>query len=118
MNRSDKKRAEREAKKLNNVYFYNEKQVNEIIAAKKEELNLEIIQKLFGVLMVSLQDEFGWFSSEKFGKKRIDRFITRFNENMSHIEAGDIKLADYDEWCEENNIKYEVKKMSEGAYNG
>ena len=115
MNRADRKREERESKKLNNTYFYNEKQVNEIMAAKKVELTQELVAKVFGVIMISMRDEFGWFSSEKHGTKRIHRFIDRFNENMTFVNNDETKLEDYNEWCEENNILYEVKRMSEGA---
>ena len=115
MTRAEIRREQREQMKSNKTYMYNEKQVDAIIAAKKEELKLDIIQELFGAMMVSLRDEFGWFSSEKHGKKRIDRFIDRFNENMQFIEDGETKLQDYNEWCEENNIRYQVRKMTKGA---
>lgn len=115
MNRADRKREERESKKLNNTYLYNEKQVNDIMASKKVELTQELVTKVFGVIMISMRDEFGWFSSEKHGTKRINRFIDRFNENMTFVNNDDTKLEDYNEWCRENNILYEVKRMSEGA---
>ncbi len=112
MNRAERKRAEREAEKEKKVYIYNEKQMNATLDEKKKYIKLEIIQELFGVMMVSLRDEFGWFSNKLHGKNRINRFITRFNENMAFIDAGETKLKDYNEWCEENNIRYEVRKMA------
>jgi hypothetical protein len=81
---------------------------------QRESMRLEIIQQLFGVVMVSLRDEFGWFQNEKYGVERINRFLDRFNENMEHEGEGNVALNDFNDWCKENNINYEVKKMAKG----
>lgn len=82
---------------------------------QREEMRLEIIQQIFGVVIVSLRDEFGWFQNEEHGIDRIHRFIDRFNENMDCENEGNVKLDDFNDWCKENNINYEVRKMAKGG---
>jgi hypothetical protein len=82
---------------------------------QRKQMRLEIIQQIFGVVIVSLRDEFGWFQNEEYGIDRIHRFIDRFNENMEYENEGNVKLDDFNEWCKENNINYEVKKMEKEA---
>lgn len=82
------------------------------IQNKREEMRLEIIQQLWGVIIVSLRDEFQFFKNEKHGVNRINRFIDRFNENMLCKEEQNIDLEDFNKWCEENNIKFQVREMT------
>jgi hypothetical protein len=82
---------------------------------QRAEMRLEIIQQIFGVVMVSLRDEFGWFQNQEHGIDRLHRFIDRFNENMSYENDGNVKLDDFNEWCKENNIQYQVRKMAKGG---
>lgn len=81
---------------------------------QREEMRLDIIRQLFGVVIVSLKDEFKIFQNEKYGSKRINRFIDRFNDNMLENEEGNVSLKDFEDWCKENNINYQVKKMAKG----
>jgi hypothetical protein len=116
MNRSERKREERAIKKQKNTYVFNEHAYQKELEKVRGEMNREIIRKLFGVIMVSLRDEFKWFRNEKYGQKRIDRFIDRFNDNMEAEEQGYTKLNDYNQWCEENGIMYEIKKIGEDSH--
>ena len=111
MNRAERKRQEREIAKQKNVYVFNEHDYRKKLATMKEDLKIDIVQQLWGVMLVSLRDEFGWFSNKNYGTKRINRFIDRFNENMGHIGEGNVALQDFNEWCQEEGIGYEVRKM-------
>ncbi len=82
---------------------------------QREQMRREIIREMFGVIMISLRDEFGWFKSEKHGTNRVHRFIDRFNENMEYNKEGIAKLKDFNDWCKENDIDYEVRKLSKGG---
>lgn len=113
LNRAERKRLEREQEKQKNVYVFNEYQYKQKIEELRNELKLDIIQQLWGSMIVSLRDEFGWFSG-KYGVKRIHRFIDRFNENMAHIDDGNVALDDFNKWCEDEGISYQVKKMAKG----
>ena len=67
-------------------------EVMRVLKREKEQMKVDIINQLFGLMLMSVHDEFGWFSSEKFGKKRIDRLVDRFNSNFDAIEKGYLKL--------------------------
>lgn len=114
MNRADRKRFEREQEKQKKVHVFNEYQYKQKIEELRNELKLDIIQQLWGSMIVSLRDEFGWFRG-KYGVKRIHRFIDRFNENMVHIDEGNVALDDFNKWCEDEGISYEVRKMANGG---
>lgn len=114
MNRVERKRAEREEEKQKKVYIFNEHQYKQKIEELRNELKLDIIQQLWGSMIVSLRDEFKMFSNERYGVRRIHRFIDRFNENMAHIDDGNVALNDFNKWCEEEGISYQVRKMAKG----
>lgn len=109
MSRSDLRRNQRELEKQKNVYVFNEHQYKQKIEELRNDLKLDIIQQLFGAIIISLHDEFG------FGPKCVNKFIDKFNSNMDCINNGNVSLDDFNNWCNENDIQYQVKKMVKEA---
>jgi hypothetical protein len=108
MTRVERKNQERIKKKQKKTHVVSDA----IYRQKMEDMKIEIIQELFGVVMVSLTQEFGWFSG-KFRTRRLDRFLDRFILNMDAHARGENTLEEFNRQCEEFGVKHEVKSMKE-----
>ena len=112
MTRTERKNQERAKKKETKTHVVSDAIYKQKMEDMKIDMKIDIIQELFGVVMVSLSQEFGWFAG-KYRTQRLGRFLDRFALNMEAHARGENTLADFDRACAEYGVKYEVKAMKE-----
>ena len=61
----------------------------------------EVTSNLIAAFLMSLSDEFG------FGVHRLNRIITRTNNNMSCIRDGLVTIEDIKVWCNKKGLTYD-----------
>ncbi len=104
MNRQQKR--QQKIKDKERVYTLKESDMSKIIMTEletiKKQATIAAIDSLMGSVLISLHDEFG------LGKKRLNRFIDKLNNQYNCIEQGEVSLADFNEWAKQKGIKYKV----------
>lgn len=74
-----------------------------------EETKMNTLQTMLAMCCMTLHDEFD------FGKKRLERFIERFNLKVSCLADGDVTWQEYlDTLDDETGIKLEIGEMVAG----
>jgi FAD synthase len=77
----------------------------EVEKIKREALRMAV-GDLTAAFVMSLHDEFDWFSNKQHGKARIEKLLTRVSKNFECINQGLITVEDIKAWCEEVGIDY------------
>ena len=93
------------------IYQYDAKTVNDEVMKElvrgRLKMKADIIDQIFGVMFMSLHDEFKWFSNDNYGPGRINRIMNRFSTNLEYVDNGEISLEECNKWCVGKGIKFD-----------
>ncbi len=104
MNRQQKR--QQGIKTKERVYTLKESDMSKVIMTEletiKKQATIAAIDSLMGSVLISLHDEFG------LGKKRLNRFIDKLNNQYNCIEQGTVSLENFNEWAKSKGVNYKV----------
>lgn len=88
----------------NDIVLFTKKEYQEHVDKIRRDTIALCIELTASVSCLALNNEFG------FGKKRLDRYMTRYDAEMGCINYGSLSKQDVDEWCEKKKIQIKRAK--------
>lgn len=104
--RSEMKRLERESKKSKIMYAYTNEQMLEIEKRIKEEVYQQIKTRITATIMTNTLSACMYLlvETEGYGKKRLENYIDKFNNEFKAIREGYVTLQDWQKVLQEKGI--------------
>ena len=112
--RKDKRRKQLKSEKLViDKDIFNRRiavEVDRQIQIVEQQTKKASIEAFMGAIILSLHDEFAWFSNDKHGSKRLNRFLDRFNNQFECISKGTVSVDDFNKFCMDKGINYMIEQ--------